>query len=206
MPYGRFEWVCRQLDYLAKCLRRNIHHFLDELQVAYSLDETYERTLQKIPAVSWPFVQWFLQWVAVASRPLHVDELAEFFAFDFDKGLIPEFHDYLRLEDSLAGVLSPYSSLISVVNIGGSDIVQFPHIALRDFLTSNRLAEKCDLHISMIGAHTLVARACLGILLHLKPTITRHSLVEFPLAEYAAQHWVDHARFEGVSETIEEGV
>ena len=53
---------------------------------------------------------------------------------------------------------------------------------------------------------TLVARACLGILLHINSTITRHSLAEFPLAEYAAQHWVDHACFEGVSQTLEEGV
>ena len=53
---------------------------------------------------------------------------------------------------------------------------------------------------------TLVARACLGILLHINSTITRHSLADFPLAEYAAQYWIDHARFEGVSQTLEEGV
>jgi len=204
--------VCRQIDSLADCLRaEDIRHFLDELPLACSLDDTYERALREIPPPSWEFVRWLLQCITVASRPLHVDELAEFFAFNFDAGLVPGFDEDWRLEDPLEGVISPYSSLVSVVKIGESDIVQFPHIALRDFLTSNRFAEKRDTlsencHISMTDAHTLVARACLGILLHINSTITRHSLAEFPLAEYAAQYWIDHARFEGVSQTLEEGV
>ena len=203
--------MCRQLDCLANCLLEHIRPFLDELPLACSLDETYERALRKVAPANWPSIRWLLQCVAVASRPLHVDELAEFFAFDFEAGLVPEYHDYRRPEDPLAGVLSSYSSLISVVNIGEFDIVQFPHIALREFLTSSHFAEKHDslsanCHISMIDAHTLVARACLGILLHINPIITRHGLEKFPFAKYAAQHWVDHAYFEGVSQTMEEGV
>ena len=212
--FGRFEWVCHQLDYLANCLREeDVRHFLDELPLACSLDETYERALQEIAPPNWEFVRWLLQCVAVASRPLHVDELAEFFTFNFHAGPVPQFREDWRSKHSLSGVLSSYSSLVSVVKIGKSDIVQFPHIALRDFLTSNRFTEKCDslsenFHISMIGAHTLVARACLGMLLHLNTTITRHSLAKFPLAEYAARHWAYHACFEGVSQTmeVEEGV
>ena len=126
-------------------------------------------------------------------------------------GLIPEFDASRRSEEPLARILSAYSSLVSVVNVDGSSIVQFPHVSLIEFLTSDRFAAKRDTisthyHISMVPAHTLVARACLGILLHLKPTITRHSLMKFPLAEYAAQHWIDHARFGGVSQTMEEGI
>jgi len=76
---------------------------------------------------------------------------------------------------------------------------------------SSRFAEKCDnlpcrYHISMTPAHTLVAQACLGMLLHLDQNITRDSLPRFPLAEYAAEHWFEHARFEGVSQNAEEGM
>jgi hypothetical protein len=58
----------------------------------------------------------------------------------------------------------------------------------------------------MTRAHTLVARVCLGTLLHLPEDITKDSLQEFPLAEYAGEHWVDHARFEDVSQKVEDGM
>jgi hypothetical protein len=44
--------------------------------------------------------------------------------------------------------------------------------------------------------------SCLGILPHLD----KDSLKDFPLAEYAAEHWVDHARFEDVSQNVEDGM
>ena len=58
----------------------------------------------------------------------------------------------------------------------------------------------------MTSAHTLVAQACLCILLHLDEKVTRHSLAKFSLAEYAAQHWFEHARIEGVWENADEGM
>lgn len=78
-------------------------------------------------------------------------------------------------------------------------------------MTSPRFAKKCDTisqryHISMVPAHTLVAQACLGILLHLDENITEEGLRGFPLTEYAAKHWVEHARFEGVLQNLEEGM
>jgi hypothetical protein len=54
-----------------------------------------------------------------------------------------------------------------------------------EFLTSTRLAESTDIisrcyHVSMTPAHTLVAQACLGILLHLDMDVTSGSLERFP--------------------------
>src|SRR6266852_3843100 len=54
-------------------------------------------------------------------------------------------------------------------------------------------------------AHPL-ARACLGILLHLDKDVTSDSLEDFPLAEYAAEHWVDHARFGEASRNVADGM
>ena len=78
---------------------------------------------------------------------------------------------------------------------------------MKEFLMSSRFAEKHDnisrrYHISMSVAHTFVAQARLSMLLHLDKTITRRNLTQFPLAEYAAEHWFEHhdARFEGVSQ------
>jgi ankyrin repeat protein len=55
-------------------------------------------------------------------------------------------------------------------------------------------------------AHTIVAKACLGILLHLDRDVAKDALQPFPLAPYAALHWADHARIEGVSQNVEDGM
>ena len=203
--------MCRQLVYLIKRPPTYIHNILDELSLAYSLDETYECALQDIAPANWVYIRRLLQCVTVAFRPLHIEELAEFYAFDFRAEPIPQFHEDWRSRYPLDGKLSSYSSLFSVVDINKASIVQFPHASLKDFLVSNSFGEKCDFistnyHISMIDAHSLVARASLSILLHLEFNITRHSLAKFLLAKYAAQYWVDHAQFGGVLHTMEEGI
>jgi len=192
-----------QLEYLAGCLPGRIRRALDELPS--TLDATYERTLQEIKDTNWEFARRLLLCVAVVSRPLRVEELAELLAFDFEEGDIPRFHEDWRLEDPVEAVLSTCSTLLSLVNAENSQVIQFSHFSVKEFLTSARFAEKHDTisnryHVSLTPAHILVAQACLGILLHLDEGVTRSTLSEFPLAEYAAEHWFEHARFEGVSQ------
>jgi len=176
-----------------------------------TLDETYERTLREINEADWELAHRLFQCVAVASRPFRVEELAEFLAFDFSAGPIPQFRDDWRLEDPVDAVLSTCSTLLSLVDHRDSTVIQFSHFSVKEFLISTRFAEKHDTislcyHISLTHAHTLVTQACLGILLHLDKNITRDSLTNFPLAAYAAEHWVYHARFDGVSQNAEEGI
>jgi len=198
-----------QLEYLARCLPGRIRHALDELPS--TLDATYERTLQEIDGTNWEFARRLLHGVAVVSRPLRVEELAEFLAFDFNVGQIPKYHGDWRLEDPVDAVLSTCSTLLSLVNAEDSQVIQFSHFSVKEFLTSARFSEKRDTissryHVSMPRAHALIAKACLGILLHLDKDITIDTLPKFPLAEYAAEHWFEHALFEGVSESAEEGM
>jgi ankyrin repeat protein len=148
----------------------------------------------------------------VAFRPLRVAELAEILSFDFKTGPIPKFHEDLHMEDPVEAVLSTTSSLLAIVDVEGSLIIQFSHYSVKEYLTSSRLAETNDIilrhyHISMTVAHTLAAQACLSILLHLdKNVISTDSLEKYPLAEYAAEYWVNHARFEGVSGNVDDGM
>jgi len=193
-----------QLEYLAGCLPGRIRRALDELPS--TLDATYERVLREIKDTNWEFARRLLLCVAVVSRPLRVEELAELLAFDFEEGDIPTFHEDWRLEDPVEAVLSTCSTLLSLVNAQKSQVIQFSHFSVKEFLTSVRFAEKHDTisnryHVSLTPAHTLVAQACLGILLHLDKGVTRSTLPKFPLSEYAAEHWFEHARFEGVSQT-----
>jgi len=192
-----------QLEYLAGCLPGRIRRALDELPS--TLDATYERVLREIKDTNWEFARRLLLCVTVVSRPLWVEELAEPLAFDFEEGDIPTFHEDWQLEDPVEAVLSTCSTLLSLVDAEDSQVIQFSHFSVKEFLTSTRFAEKHDTisnryHVSLTPAHTLVAQACLGILLHLDKGVTRITLRKFPLAKYAGEHWFEHARFEGVSQ------
>jgi len=205
----RFRWVDCQLGYLGGCLPGRIRRALDELPE--TLDETYERTLREIQSTNWEYARRLFLCVSVAKRPLSPEELAEFLAFDFDAGPIPKFCEDFRQEGPLEAVLSTCSTLLALVNIDDSPVIQFSHFSVKEFLMSTRFSEKpdtisCRFHVSLTPAHTSVAQACLGILLHLDGNVTEDVLKNFPLAEYAAEHWVEHARFEGVSKTVEEGM
>jgi hypothetical protein len=195
-----------QLEFLARCLPGRIRYALDELPS--TLDATYERTLQEIDSTNWEFASRLLHCVAVASRPLRVTELAEFLAFDFHTGDIPKYREDWRLEDPVDAMLSTCSTLLSLVNAEYSQVIHFSHFSVKQFLTSSRLAEKRNTisshyHVSMTPAHTIVAKACLGILLHLDKDGTRGALPRSLLANYAAEHWFEHARFQGVSHKLQ---
>ena len=185
---------------------------MDELPE--TLDETYARTLKEIDKKNWEYAHRLFHCVAAASRPLFVDELAEFLAFDFEAGVAgstPTLLAEWRPEDSTHAVLSICSSLLAVVKLDdNSSVVQFAHFSVKEYLTSARLAGAMDtisrFHVSMTTAHTIIAQACLGVLLHFDEDVTKDSLEEFPLTDYAAEHWVGHARFENVSSRVQDGM
>ena len=198
-----------QLVYLRGCLPGRIRRTLNELPE--TLDDTYARSLQEIDKKNWEYAHRLFQCVAAASRPLTVNELAEFLVFDFEAGSTPSLLADWRPEDPEHCVLSICSSLLSVAKPdGGSPVVQFAHFSVKEYLTSTRLTKAKDtisrFHVSMTPAHTIVAQACLGVLLHLDENITKDTLEEFSLAEYAAEHWVGHAQIENVSSKMQDGL
>jgi ankyrin repeat protein len=198
-----------QLVYLRRCIPGRIQRALDELPE--TLDETYTRTLDEIDEQNWEYAHRLFQCVAAASRPLLVSELAEFLAFDFEAGSTPTLLADWRPEDPTYAVISMCSSLLAVVKPHyGSPVVQFAHFSVKEYLMSARLAKATDtisrFHVSMTAAHTIVAQACLGVLLHLDENVTKDSLEKIPLAEYAAEHWMGHAQFENVSLKVLDGM
>jgi len=179
-----------------------------------TLDATYERILQEIPKSNQVHAHRLLQCLTVAVRPLRVEELAEVLTVDFNTSEgIPKLNEALRWEDQEQAVLSACSSLISVVKDEGKDsrVVQFSHFSVKEFLTSDRLAtSNMDAsryhYIILEPAHTIMAQACLSVLLRLDPHIDEASIKDFPLALYAGEHFGDHAEFEGVLSHIWDGV
>src|SRR5260221_13092351 len=85
--YNRFRWVACKLQYLKHFLRQRIRRALDELPD--TIDKTYDRTLEEIGKQNWEYAHRLFQCVAAASRPLRVEELAEFLALDFNTDSTP---------------------------------------------------------------------------------------------------------------------
>ena len=207
----RFRWVFCQLETLRQCLPASVRVILAELPE--TLDGTYERMLSEIPKSNRVYTHRLLQCLTVAVRPLSVEELAEVLAVDFTPiGGIPQLKGDLRWEDEEQAVLTACSSLIVVVEDGYlGRVVQFAHFSVKEFLTSDRLATlKMDAsryyHIRLEEAHTIMAQACLSVLLRLDYDLDKESVKSFPLAEYAAGHFGDHVEFEGVLSQICYGV
>jgi ankyrin repeat protein len=212
----RFRWVFCQLETLRRSVHRNLRGILAKLPK--TLDETYERVLRDINEDHREYARRLLHCLAVAIRPLRVEELAEILAFDFEdiQGGIPKFRADWQSKDQEGAVLSTCSSLISVVDsdllypIGKCRVVQFSHFSVKEFLMSDRLASSARdvsrYHILPGPAHIILAQACLGFLLHLDTPTDKKTGKRFPLAMYAARHWVEHVQFEDVASRVKEGV
>ena len=228
----RFRWIFCQLEILRDCLPASVQHTLKELPE--SLDETYERILKEIKKPNRGLAQRVLQCLMVAVRPLRVGELAEVLAVDLgDSEGIPRLNGDWRWEDQEQALLIACSSLIAIVEAGNGDsdvetgngnfdfeirdgvqtgdsrIVQFSHFSVKEFLTSSRLStvnrEILAYRIDLENAHTTMAQACLGVLLH-KHDVDGNILNDHPLAEYAAEHWTTHAQFGEVSSRLQKGM
>ena len=205
-----------QLEVLRTCFPPNIRRVLQDLPV--SLDNTYERILRDILKANPDQAYLLLQYLAVATRPVSVDELAELLALNFSetKDGIPVLNKDWRCDDKQRVVLTICSSLIVVVdsyddNLGRSTgLVRFAHFSVKEFLTSKRLANiKADIshfHIHLEPAHTITALSCLAILLQPDHDASGRANSTSALYKYAAQHWVDHAHLGNESLHIEYGI
>ena len=199
-----------QLETLRRSDQRDARAVLEMLPK--TLDETYERALKDINENKRENARRLLHCLAVAARPLRVEELAEILAFDFDRGQgeIPTFEADRRPENQEEAVLSSCSSLIAIVNDGDSRVVQFSHLSVKEFLMSDYLSsltgDLSRFHILPRSAHIIFAQVCLGFLLHLEDHIDDESIDKFPLAKYAAQYWVSHAQVEDVASSVKDGM
>ena len=228
---NRFRWVFCQLDNLRHCLPPSIRRTLKELPE--SLDGTYERVLREIKQPNRDLTHRLLQCLVVAIRPLRVEELAEVLAVDFDdREGTPKLNSSWRWEDHEQALLLSCSSLISIVenhdhiaidrddgddsdnsdysddaHYDDSRVVQFSHFSVKEFLTSPRLAtpsrDVSRYHIDLEISHTVMAQACLGVLLRLDDNAEENGVRNgSSLARYAAEHWVAHAQFQDVSSRV----
>jgi hypothetical protein len=204
MVLNRFRWVYCQLDNLSRCFPSSIRSAIAELPT--TLDDTYERILQGIPKQKQQHALRLFQCIVTAVRPLRVEELGEILAIRFNTNTAPSLVEGWRPGNPEEDVLSACSTLISIIDDEGMKVVQFSHFSVKEFLTSDRLRFSSrdgnifQYHISLEPAHVILAQACMAILLQ------QDKVATFPLASYAAEHWVDHAKFGNVAMQIEDAM
>jgi ankyrin repeat protein len=195
-----------QLEVLQHCLPPSVRRILEELPE--SLDETYERILREIRKPDEGHARRLLHCLAAAVRSLRVEELAEVLAIDFDEGGTTKLNPAWRWEDPEKAVMTACSSLVIIIKDGDSRVVRFSHSSVKQFLTSNWLAESIrdvsHYHIQPESAHSILAQTCLCIL-QFDDRVDRDNIEGFPLARYAAQYWATHARF-GNASHIKDGM
>ena len=202
-----------QIETLRRCFPPSIRQILDGLP--RTLDETYERILLEIDEEKQVYANRLFQCLAMSIRPLRAEELAEIFAVLPNAGSTPDFDASWRPDDPEAFILSACSTLVTIVDPKAryeattKRTVQFSHFSVKEYLTSDRIANSAPVsHFQVLPkpAHTLLAGACLGVLLQLDDSIEETRIKNLPLAQYAAEHWVGHARFEDVSSDIKDAM
>ena len=188
----RYRWVYCQLDNLRRGFPVNIQSALEQLPE--SLDEIYKNALRRIEIPKRKYARRLFECLTVAARSLRVEELANILENPF--GSVSGSNTLCDAEEA---VLIACSSLITVIDAAdGSRVVQFSHFSVKEFLTSDRLAEEeRDLSFYRIThqqANTTFAKACLSVLLNLDDKFDSKRVEDFPLAHYASRHWFDHCR------------
>ena len=151
------------------------------------------------------------QLLTVSARPLSVQELAEVFAISGDEepAGIPKFDPSLREADAESAVRTTCCSLIAIDDANDGKQVRFSHFSVREFLASDRLGGLhstglSKYHVLPQLAHIFSAKVCLSVLLKLNCRIRKDNVeVMFPLATYAAKHWVDHVKSGDASSLVQ---
>jgi len=176
-----------------------------------TLDDTYERMLEGIPKEKFDHASRLFQCMVAAIRPLGIEELAELFAIEFGANDAPNLVAGWRPENPEEAVLSTCSSFITIINDRDSKIVQFSHFSVKEFLTSDRLQMSNfgnirQYYIPLEPAHTILALACVTVLLQVDEEQDEEGCRALPLRSYAVEHWARHARFDDVALRIQDSL
>jgi hypothetical protein len=148
------------------------------------------------------------QCLVAAIRPHRIEELAEIFAIDFDTDTAPDLMEGWRPENPEDALLSAYSTLIVVTEGQWSKIVQFSHLSVKGFLTSDRLRTSYvgsirRYHILLDSAHTILGRASLSAAAIGQNVDKTRLRTLFLMALHAAEYWIDHAKYDDVERLLD---
>ncbi|KAK0932696.1 hypothetical protein LTR29_015734 [Friedmanniomyces endolithicus] len=229
---GMFRWAACQLDSLAKCVSRpQLTQALTTLPA--TLDGTYARILDQIPDEYRQDSIRLLQVLTWSERPLRIEELVDFLAVDlhnepgFDvENRMPVPREILRLCSSLVTMMEAsqdWEGWYSAWEETNSDVeegkrkygigdqgeqttreMQLAHFSVKEYLISERLDERYQVHLREMPSAACIASASLTYLLNIGGDNDLAELkTKFPLSRYSARYWTD---FAALAETSEDRV
>ncbi|KAI0293763.1 ankyrin repeat-containing domain protein, partial [Russula brevipes] len=135
------------------------------------------KTLNELPTTLDDTYQRALQGIPTSNDITHIAFSKLAEVFAVEfEGTAPNFMEGWRPENPEEAVLSACSTLVTIVSSEDLRIVQFSHFSVKEFLTSHRL--------QAYGGR----------------------LEKFPLALYAGQNWVDHAKMKDVASRIQDAM
>jgi ankyrin repeat protein len=187
---GRFRWAACQLDVLEDCLDyRTLNKALTSLPK--TLDETYSRIIARIRDEHKAYAVRILQFLAFSNRPLSIEETVDVIAVDTEAE--PHFDPSNRMPDPRE--ISHYcSSLVVVVPTASGNMLQLAHFSVQEYLISDRLDSDTALYFQKWTASATIAQVCLAYLLQFEQELPPQEVqAKFPLAQYSACSWIDHA-------------
>lgn len=172
-----------------------------------TLDETYERILCSISEEDVTYAIRALQWLAFASRPLQVEEMAEAIAIDLERERAFDSQEIFEDPFEVLNICSCLVTIFTIEEVLFSDrdfdlqmsgkVVAFAHHSMRDYLLSDRSRQGPAAKFSVHDAtcNEFIAKSCLGYLLQFEAqeSLSHDSLKDFKLAKYSAKFWIIHA-------------
>jgi hypothetical protein len=160
-----------------------------------TLDDTYEWILLGIDELWRDDVHRVLQWLCFALRDVTLDQMVDALAVTFLDG--PKFDPDERYPDA-RDILTRCSSLVSASD---HDMLRLAHFSVKEYLVSDRLLSGAARIYAIVkpNANELIAQTCLAYLLQFKTSDCPDysTIVNYPLAKYAARYWLKHVQFLG---------
>lgn len=192
----RFRWVSCQIDVLGECLDwPSVKRELNNLP--QTLDATYQRTLQSMNEQNRRAATRLLQFLTYMKRPLRLEEAVDVVAVDFSER--PRFDPANRVPIP-AEVLRYCSSLVIMTSRENEEDhtiikeIQLAHFSVQEYLMSSRTKGYLSNDLEKSVASAAILDTCLAYLLDIDHPNDRVQANErFPLAQYSAQSWLDHA-------------
>ena len=169
-----------------------------------TLPQTYERILLSIGQDYSQYALKLLQWLTYSKQPLSLLQLAEVVAIDEDED--PRFDPERRFPEPEDIFLICSSLVTATEEEDRGKVVKLAHFSVKEYLVSSQITigEARNYSIQEIDANVRIARDCLSYILYITEDIckaashnNRSLRSTFPLAQYAADAWAQHARVGG---------
>jgi len=197
-----------QLKFLPSCLPATVQTVLEWTDPTY--DVTYGRVVKRVPNENWEHTHRMIQFLRVSVRPLLIDELSEILTIDYDTGTTPKYEAIWHPETPQADIFTVCHNLVTTHWINGLKYVQFAHVSVPEFFYSERVVYDAvpdrvrRFTCNIEDSHWVATQTCIASLLHfddkLPKQLDRESVKIFTMADYAAKHWLHHARYGNVAQ------